>query len=361
MSQLFSPLTLGPITLSNRIIIAPMCQYSAENGLATAWHTNHWCQLLQSGAGLCILEATAVSPEGRISDLDLGIWHDDCANSIEQQLRAGRACSNMPIFIQLAHAGRKASTRAPWLKYGARDANDPHGWPVLSSSALAYSPDFQTPTAMTGQDIEQFIQDTVSASQRAADIGLNGIELHAAHGYLLHQFLSPLSNQRDDKYGGSLVNRCRLLLDVFDAVKQQVGKTLAVGVRLSATDWVEGGWDLAQSLYLSKALESRGCDFIHVSTGGLSPAQNIPAAPLFQVPFASAIKAHVAIPVIAVGLITEPTQAETIIKDQQADAVALARALIYQPRWPWHAAEELGAQLPIPPQYLRCVPPAIHN
>lgn len=356
MSLLFSSLKLGACQLSNRIIIAPMCQYSAHNGQATHWHTAHWSQLLHSGAGALILEATAVSPQGRISHLDLGLWDDDCQQALAQSLSIARAHSDMPILIQLAHAGRKASAYTPWQKQGARAADDLHGWQVESCSAQAYNEDFQTPTELTQQQITLLIDQFVMAAKRSQALGLNGIELHAAHGYLIHQFLSPLSNSRTDQYGGSFTNRCRFLIEIFTAIRAAVGEKFTLGIRVSATDWVDGGWDLVQTEQLAVNLAQLGCDFIHVSTGGLSPAQHIPAAPGFQVPFAQAIKAKVAMPVIAVGLITEPQQAEDIINAQQADAIGLARAIIYQPRWPWHAAKQLGAKIAIPNQYLRCVP-----
>ncbi|AZQ84893.1 NADH:flavin oxidoreductase/NADH oxidase [Colwellia sp. Arc7-635] len=356
MSQLFSPLSLGQVTLENRIIIAPMCQYSANNGAASDWHTIHLGQLSLSGAGLLILEATAVNPEGRISYGDLGLWNNETQQALDKSLKAVRQYSTMPIGIQLAHAGRKASTGKPWEDVGAIAPNDVNGWQTLAPSAIAYDDNSLVPKAMSQADIDSLIKDFVSAAKRADELGLDLIELHGAHGYLLHQFLSPLSNKRDDNYGGSLENRMRLLLEVFKAVRAVFPREKAVGLRISATDWVEGGWDLEQSIVLSKALDSLGCDFIHVSTAGLSPEQQIPVAKNFQVPFATAIKAVVKMPVIAVGLITEAQQAEEIIAEQQADGVALARGILYNPHWPWHAAAELGATVIAPKQYLRSSP-----
>ncbi|MDC9511127.1 NADH:flavin oxidoreductase/NADH oxidase [Pseudoalteromonas sp. Angola-4] len=356
MSQLFSPLKLGELTLDNRIIIAPMCQYSANQGSASDWHTIHLGQLSLSGAGLLILEATAVSPEGRISYADLGLWNNETQQALGKSLKALRQYSPMPIGIQLAHAGRKASTEKPWDGGGAIAPSDENGWQTLAPSAIAYDDNAYQPKAMTKSDITQLINDFVSAAKRADELGLDLIELHGAHGYLLHQFLSPLSNKRDDEYGGSLQNRMRLVLEVFKAVRAEFASHKPVGIRISATDWVEGGWDLAQSIELAKALDKLGCDFIHVSTAGLSPEQQIPVKPNFQVPFATAIKEVVSMPVIAVGLITEPQQGEDIISEQQADGVALARGILYNPHWPWHAAAQLGATVNAPKQYLRSSP-----
>lgn len=357
MSRLFSPLALGPLSLPNRIVIAPMCQYSAEEGRATDWHSFHWPNLAQSGAGLAIIEATAVQPEGRISWADLGLWDDTTEAAFARTLVATRRHSTMPIGVQLAHAGRKASTQRPWEHHGAQIAPDaPHGWQTVSASPLAYSEGQHPPQALDQAGIDAVVAAFADSARRAVRLGLDLIEIHAAHGYLLHQFLSPLSNQRDDAYGGSLENRMRLVLQVFDAVKAAVPASMAVGVRISATDWVEDGWDLAQSLVLAKALDARGSHFIHVSSGGLHPAQKIALGPGYQVPFAEAIKREVAMPVIAVGLITEPQQAEGILLQQQADAIALARGILYDPRWPWHAAVALGERIAIAPQYLRSAP-----
>jgi 2,4-dienoyl-CoA reductase-like NADH-dependent reductase (Old Yellow Enzyme family) len=357
MSLLFSPLDLGPLRLSNRIVIAPMCQYSAEEGRATDWHAFHWPNLAQSGAGLAIIEATAVEPRGRISWADLGLWDDTTEAAFASALAATRRHSSMPLGVQLAHAGRKASTHRPWEHHGAAIPPDAvHGWQTVSASAVPYAETSVPPVALDGADIDGVVAAFADSARRAVRLGLDLIEIHAAHGYLLHQFLSPLSNQRDDAYGGSLENRLRLLLRVFDAVKAVVPDTMALGVRISATDWVEGGWDLAQSIALAKALDARGCHFIHVSSGGLHPAQRITLGPGYQVPFAEAIKRDVAMPVIAVGLITEPQQAEDILQQDRADAIGLARGILYDPRWPWHAAAALGEEIAIAPQYLRSAP-----
>ena len=356
MSQLFSPLSLGKLSLPNRIIIAPMCQYSAINGEATDWHTIHLGQLSLSGAGLLIMEATAVSPEGRISYGDLGLWNNETQKALGKTLNAVRQYSDMPIGIQLAHAGRKASTGKPWDDVGAISPSDKNGWQTIAPSAQAYDDHSFESVAMSKADIAQLIADFASAAKRADELGLDLIELHGAHGYLLHQFLSPLSNKRDDEYGGSLQNRMRIVMEVFKAVRAEFNSNKPVGIRISATDWVEGGWDLEQSIVLAKALDELGCDFIHVSTAGLSPLQQIPVKPCFQVPFATEIKQAVNMPVIAVGLITEAQQAENILSEHKADAVALARGILYNPHWPWHAAAELGATVNAPKQYLRSSP-----
>lgn len=357
MSRLFSPLALGPLTLANRIVIAPMCQYSADEGRATDWHAFHWPNLAQSGAGLAIIEATAVEPRGRISWADLGLWDDTTEAAFARALAAARRYSAMPVGVQLAHAGRKASTQRPWDDQGAQIAPDAaHGWQTVSASSLPYSQGQHAPLALDQAGIDAIIGSFADSARRAARLGLDLIEIHAAHGYLLHQFLSPLSNLRDDAYGGSLEHRMRLVLQVFDAIKAVVPASMAVGIRISATDWVEGGWDLAQSTALAQALDARGCHFIHVSSGGLHPAQKIALGPGYQVPFADAIKREVALPVIAVGLITTPQQAEDILQQEQADAIALARGVLYDPRWPWHAAVALGETIAIAPQYLRSAP-----
>ncbi|MCG8154775.1 NADH:flavin oxidoreductase/NADH oxidase [Brenneria goodwinii] len=355
MSQLFSPVSLGKLTLPNRIIIAPMCQYSAEEGKATAWHTMHLGNLSHSGAGLLIVEATAVAPKGRISPKDLGLWDSETEKALATVIQAVKKHSDMPLGIQLAHAGRKASTDVPW---GGRAAlrQEQGGWQTLAPSDIPYNEKDDKPLAMTRQQINQLIASFVDAAKRADRLGFDLIELHAAHGYLLHQFLSPLANHRTDEYGGSLQNRMRLVLEVYKSVRQVFPAHKAVGVRISATDGVAGGWDLEQSVQVSQALHALGCDFIHVSSGGLSAEQQIHPGPNYQVPYAQRIKQEVGITTIAVGLITEPEQAEAIVGTGEADAVALARAILFNPRWPWHAAARLGAQVTAPPQYWRSEP-----
>ncbi|MDK6078022.1 NADH:flavin oxidoreductase/NADH oxidase [Massilia varians] len=355
-SMLFSPVTLGPLQLPNRIAIAPMCQYSAVDGLPTDWHTIHLGGLALSGAGLLIIEATAVTPDGRISPDDLGLWSDAHQEALAPVIRAMRRHSPIKIAIQLAHAGRKASTNVPW-EGGAQIApGQPRGWQTVAPSSIPHAEGEAPPLALDADGLVRVKEAFVASACRAAALGLDGIELHAAHGYLMHQFLSPLSNLRDDEYGGSLENRMRFPLEVFDAVRAAVPREMAVGVRISATDWVEGGWEIEQSLRFARELKERGCDFIHVSTGGLSPQQKIPVGPGYQVGFAQRIKAETGMPTIGVGLITEAQHAESILQQGQADLIGLARAMLYDPRWPWHAAAQLGEQVFAPPQYWRSQP-----
>ena len=360
MSTLFSPIALGKLTLRNRIVIAPMCQYSADQGRATDWHRIHLGHLALSGAGLMFIEATAVAPEGRISPDDLGLWSDDTEAALAHVLASVRTYSSIPIAIQLAHAGRKASTAVPWAG-GQSIAPANGGWQTLAPSALPFDAGDKPPLALDEAGLTRIRDDFVSAARRAQRLGVDVIELHAAHGYLLHQFLSPLSNVRDDRYGGTLENRMRFPLEVFDAVRAAVAADTPVGIRISATDWVDGGWDIEQSVVFARELQKRGCAFIDVSSGGLSPLQQIPVEAGYQVPFAERIRRETGLPTIAVGLITEPIQAETIVSSGQADMVALARGMLYDPRWPWHAAAELGAQVDAPKQYWRSQPRAFKD
>ena len=356
MSQLFQPMRLGSLDLPNRIIIAPMCQYSADEGRATDWHLIHLGSLALSGAGLLITEATAVSPEGRITPGDLGLYSDETEAALGRVLTAIRAYSSMPVAMQLAHAGRKASSRVPWEGGSQIAASDPVGWVTVAPSALPHGPGEEAPTPLDRAGLDRITKDFADTARRAARLGIDGIEVHGAHGYLLHEFLSPVANQRTDDYGGSLENRMRFPLEVFDAVRAAFPADQPVWIRLSATDWVDGGWDIEGTVALSQALERRGCAAIHVSSGGVSPLQKIPLGPGYQVSFASRVKREVEIPVIAVGLITEPEQADAIVANHEADAVSLARAMLYDPRWPWHAAAALGAQVTAPPQYWRSQP-----
>jgi len=355
MTILFSPYSLGPLELSNRITIAPMCQYSAVDGLATDWHMIHLGSLALSGAALITLEATAVVPEGRISPNDLGLWSDAHADALAPILAAMRRHAPIKIGIQLSHAGRKASTSVPW-EGGAQIAPDAaNGWQTEGPSAAPHTEGDAAPLALDAAGLERVRDSFVAAARRAHALGFDAIELHGAHGYLLHQFLSPLANHRTDAYGGSLENRMRYPLEVFAAVRAVV-PSMTLGMRISATDWVDGGWDLEQSVRLAQELERIGCDFIHVSSGGVSPAQKIPVEPGYQIGFAERIKRDTGLPTIGVGLITEARHAEAILQAGQADVIALARAMLYDPRWPWHAAAELGAQVSAPPQYWRSQP-----
>lgn len=355
MSQLFTEVTIGDVALDNRIVIAPMCQYSAEEGKATAWHRIHLGNLALSGAGLLIIEATAVEPQGRISPQDLGLWDDETEQALRVVLEDIRQYSPVKIGIQLGHAGRKASVSAPWLG-GKQLSPQEGGWQTISASALAHDPAERPPLEMTKQDLARVKQAFVDSALRAVALGIEVIEIHAAHGYLLHQFLSPLSNQRSDEYGGSLENRLRFTQEVFSAVREAVPASVAVGIRISATDWVEGGWDLEQSVVLTKKIEALGGAYVHVSSGGLSPLQSIKVTAGYQVPFAKALRQQTRMPVIAVGLITEPHHAEAILQQGEADLIALARGALYDPRWPWHAAAALHGAVHIAPQYRRAEP-----
>jgi 2,4-dienoyl-CoA reductase-like NADH-dependent reductase (Old Yellow Enzyme family) len=361
MSQLFQPIRLGGLDLSNRIVIAPMCQYSADAGCATDWHMIHLGQLSLSGAGLLIIEATAVEAVGRITPKDVGLYSDANEAALAKVLAAIRGQSPMPVFVQLAHAGRKASSQPPWEGGAQIPPSAPDGWHTVSASDLPHGAGEAAPLALDAEGLARVKGAFVAATARAARLGLDGVELHAAHGYLLHQFLSPLANHRDDAYGGALENRLRFPLEVFDAVRAAFPADRPVGVRISATDWAPGGWDLEQSLAFASALKERGIDFIHVSSGGVTPAQQIPLKAGYQVPFAAAIKRETGLPTIAVGLITEPEHAEAIVAEGEADMIALARGILYDPHWPWHAAAKLGAQVWAPKQYWRSQPRAFKD
>ncbi|CAG9297529.1 NADH:flavin oxidoreductase/NADH oxidase [Celerinatantimonas diazotrophica] len=359
MSKLFTPLKLADLELPNRVIVAPMCMYSAEHGKMTDWHIQHLGSLSQSGAGMLIIEASAVEPQGRISYGDVGLWDDLTEQAMGRVLESVRRYSDIPIGVQLGHAGRKASCEVSWKGGAQIDPNHELGWQTIAPSDIPVNKGDTPPLAMTLEDIEAVKTNFVSAAQRAAKLGLDAIEIHGAHGYLLHQFLSPLSNRRDDEYGGSLENRMRFVLEVFEGIREVFPKEKPVGIRISASDWVDGGWDIAQSIELAKALEERGCSYIHVSSGGLSAAQKIDIGPGYQLKCAHQIKAALEqMPVIAVGLITDAHQAESILISGQADAIALARGILYDPRWAWHAAAALGEHVTPAPQYLRCAP---HN
>jgi NADPH2 dehydrogenase len=358
MSLLFTPLTLpsprGGLTLPNRIVVAPMCQYAAIDGLAADWHLMHWGNLLNSGAGLFTIEATAVLPEGRISPGCLGLWDDATEYTMADTLHRARALApHTAVCIQLSHAGRKGSSAAPW--HGGQQLSRDHGgWEAFGPSALPHLPSEAPPTEMTLPYMAQVRSAFVAAAQRAQRLGIEAVELHAAHGYLLHQFLSPLANQRTDAYGGSFENRIRFVMEVFAAAREAYQGTL--GVRLSATDWVEGGWDLAQSEVLCHRLKAAGCDFIHVSSGGVSPLQKITLGAGYQVAFARGIRAACGMVTTAVGLITTPQEAEAVLQAGDADLVALARAFLYQPRWGWQAAAALGGTVAAREAYWRCLP-----
>jgi 2,4-dienoyl-CoA reductase-like NADH-dependent reductase (Old Yellow Enzyme family) len=356
MTVLFTPLRVGTLELTNRIVIAPMCQYSAVDGCMTDWHVIHLGHLALSGAALLTIEATAVLPEARITYADAGLWNDATEAAIGRTLESIRRWSDMPIAIQLAHAGRKASTEVPW-KGGVQIPPDhPNGWQTFAPSAIPFEDGQRPPAALDRDGLTRVREAFAAAAQRAARLGIDAVQIHGAHGYLLHEFLSPLSNRRDDEYGGGLENRMRFPLEVFDAVRAAFPADRAVSMRVSGTDWADHGWDIDQTITFAQALEARGCAAIHASSGGLTPAQRIPVGPSYQVPLARAVKKATSIPVIAVGLITEFEQAEAIVGTGDADLIALARTILYSPRWPWHAAAHFGAQVKAPNQYLRSQP-----
>lgn len=361
MSKLFEPLTLGDLTLDNRIVVAPMCQYSSTDGNAADWHMIHLGHLALSGAGLLTTEATAVSAEGRISPQDLGLYSDDNERSLGDVVEAIRRHAPIALAIQLGHAGRKASSRPPFAGGAQIGPGEADGWKTVAPSAVPHAPGDDVPDALDAAGLRRVRDDFVAATRRAARLGFDAVELHMAHGYLLHQFLSPIANRRTDDYGGSLENRMRFPVEVLDAVREAFPAGRPVWARVSATDWVEGGWDVDGTVALAHALKARGADAIHVSSGGVSPDQKIPLRPGYQVEFATRIKTETGLPTIAVGLITDPRHAEEIVARGEADAVALARAMLYDPRWPWHAAAELGAQVSAPPQYWRSPPRGVND
>jgi 2,4-dienoyl-CoA reductase-like NADH-dependent reductase (Old Yellow Enzyme family) len=356
MSKLFSPLKLRDLTFKNRVFVSPMCQYSAEDGMPTDWHFVHLGSRAVGGAALVMVEATGVSPAGRISPWDTGIWSDAHAEAFARVTAFIHARGSV-AGIQIAHAGRKASTDAPW-RGGEPLTPDRGGWQPLGPSAIPFDAGHPVPKEMSAGDIDRTVDDFAAAARRALAAGFRVIEIHAAHGYLLHSFLSPLSNRRTDEYGGSLANRMRLPLRVTEAVRAAVPAGLPLFVRISATDWTDGGWDLPQSIELSKRLKDAGADLVDCSSGGNVPHARIPVEPGYQVPFAEAIRREAGIATGAVGLITDPQQAEAIVASGRADAVLLARALLRDPYWPLHAAEALGADAAWPEQYGRAKPPA---
>jgi 2,4-dienoyl-CoA reductase-like NADH-dependent reductase (Old Yellow Enzyme family) len=355
MSALFSPIQLRGLALPNRIMVAPMCQYSAENGEATDWHFTHMNTMALSGAGMFCIEATHVEAIGRITPGCLGLWNDATEAALKPILASIRKHSKAAVGMQLAHAGRKGSSYQPW-KGGQLIPIGEGGWQTVAPSVLPQKEGEALPLALDAQGMARIREAFVSSAKRAERLGIDALELHFAHGYLIHEFLSPIANQRTDEYGGSLQNRMRYPLELFDAVRAVFPDHKPVGVKVSATDWVEGGWDLAQTIELAQVLKKRGVDWIDVSSGGVSPLQKIPLSPGYQVPFAQGVKEATGLTTIAVGLITQPKQAEEIVSSGKADMVALARGMLYDPRWGWHAAAELGGQVTAPPQYWRSQP-----
>jgi 2,4-dienoyl-CoA reductase-like NADH-dependent reductase (Old Yellow Enzyme family) len=350
VSRLFSPLTLRGTTFRNRVWVSPMCQYSSVDGRPGDWHLVHLGAFAQGGAGLVMTEATAVVPEGRISPQDAGIWNDEQAADYER-IAAFIAGQGAVPGIQLAHAGRKASTRAPWLGRGYVPVEE-GGWQTVGPSPAGYA-DWPAPRELTAAELTELPGLWAAAARRALAAGFQVAEIHAAHGYLLHEFLSPLSNRRMDDWGGGLAGRSRLLVEVVDAVRAVWPEDRPLFVRLSGSDWVAGGLDIDEVAEVTAGLAGRGVDLVDVSSGGNSPDQQIPTGPGYQVPFAARVKQTSGLPVAAVGLITEPRQADKVLVDGEADAVFLARELLRNPHWPQLAAAELDAEVYWPEQYLR--------
>ncbi len=356
-AHLFSPIEIGGFAFPNRIAVAPMCQYSADDGSATDWHMQHWMTLAMSGAGSVTIEATAVERRGRISHGCLGLYSDDNEAAARRTLDAARrvAPEGTRFGIQLAHAGRKASNRLPWQGGGPLHA-DEDPWQTVGPSAIPFDQGWNVPTPLDADGIARLVENFVAAAKRAERAGFDFVEIHGAHGYLGHEFLSPFSNKRDDAYGGPLENRMRFLLEAANAVRAALPKRMLVGARLSASEWTEGGFSPDEAVVVARALKEAGIGYVCVSSGGNLPKAQIPMTPLYQVPLAEKIRREAGIVTRAVGLITEPQEAEAIVSEGKADMVALARAILADPRWPWRAAAELGAQFAPPPQYARSAP-----
>ena len=352
---LFTPIQMRELEIQNRVMVSPMCQYSSTEGSAGPWHHMHLGQFAASGVGLLCIEMTNVEPIGRITPHCMGLYSDDNESALRQVVHFCKEISDTPIALQLAHAGRKASSTRPWEgRKPILPANG--GWQTVAPSAIAFHDTAPAPRELSSAEIAAIVKNFSDAAHRAERIGIDAIELHAAHGYLLHQFLSPISNLRTDGYGGSLDNRMRFILEVFEATRSAWPSNKPLGIRLSATDWIHGGGDIDQSIVLCNLLRESGCDWIDVSSGGLAPDQVVPIGPGYQVPLSERIRQETGLATIAVGMITEPRQAEIILSQGKADMVALARGMLYNPRWVWHAADELGARAEYPIRYQRCRP-----
>ncbi|MGB6541185.1 MAG: NADH:flavin oxidoreductase/NADH oxidase [Xanthobacteraceae bacterium] len=355
-SVLFSPITLRGLTLPNRVVVSPMCQYNSEDGSANDWHLMHLGGFSLGCAGLVICEMTDVTPIGRITPKCAGMWSDNNEAALKRVHDFCRTYGVAKLGVQLAHAGRKGPTATPAAGGKPILSKEEGGWTPEAPSALPYDTGWPVPHAMTKDDIQRCVGEFVASTKRIDRIGYDLIELHGAHGYLLHQFMSPLSNRRTDEYGGSLENRIRFPLEVFRAVRAAWPQQKPLGIRVSATDWVDGGWTLDETLVLARELKKLGCDYIDVTTGGLDPRQKIPLAPGFQVPFADKVKRETGIPTMTVGLIAGYRQAEDILAAGKSDFICIARGAMWDPRWAWHAAEELGAETPYAPKMMRCQP-----
>ncbi len=355
MSALFTPLRLRELELLNRIVVSPMCQYSARDGKANDWHFAHLASMSLSGAAMVIVEATAVEPEGRITPGCLGLWNDATEEALKPALEFIRHNSSTAVAMQLAHAGRKASSHVPW-EGGQMIPVSEGGWVPFAPSTTEYKHGETVPAALDDAGLSRVRNAFAETTRRAVRLGFDALEIHSAHGYLLHEFLSPLSNKRTDDYGGPLENRMRFPLEIFEIVRENLPAEKPLGVKISATDWVDGGWDIEQSIAYGRELKKRGVDWIAASSGGLSPLQKITLGPGYQVPFARRIKSETGVTTMAVGLITEPRHADSILANGEADLIALARGMLYDPRWGWHAAAELGATVTAPPPYWRAPP-----
>jgi 2,4-dienoyl-CoA reductase-like NADH-dependent reductase (Old Yellow Enzyme family) len=353
-SRLFSPITLRGLTLPNRIVVSPMAQYSAQEGCATDWHFVHLGNLSMSGAGLIIVEATSMERDARLSPGDLGLWSDENEAALRPIIAFCRKHGSARIGLQLQHAGRKGSVTVAWERQ--RDIPPSEGGWIPSSADTIPYPGRELPLAIDRERMAGLLDSYARTTQRADRLGIDLLEIHAAHGYLLHNFLSPLSNRRRDEYGGSLENRLRFVLEVFKTVRAAWPAEKPLGIRISATDWVEGGWTLDDSVELTRRLKALGCDYVTASSGGAVPEQKITVGPGYQVPFAQRIRNEAGIATMAVGLITQPRHAEDILQAGQADMVAIGRGMLFNPRWPWLAAAELGDEASYPPQYERSHP-----
>jgi 2,4-dienoyl-CoA reductase-like NADH-dependent reductase (Old Yellow Enzyme family) len=355
-SALFSPITLRGLTLPNRIAVSPMCQYNSENGSATDWHMMHLGHLSLGAGALVITEMTNVNPVGRITSKCAGMYSDDNEAAMKRVIDFCKKYGVAKHGIQLAHAGRKASTTPPALGGKPLKPGEDGGWQTKAPSAIPFAPDWPVPQALTKQEIKQLVDEWVAAAKRAERVGYDLIEFHGGHGYLVHQFLSPLANQRTDEYGGSLENRMRFPLEAFAAVRAVWPSDKPMGIRVSATDWMDGGWTPEETVVFARELKKLGCDYMDVSTGGVDPRAKIPLAPAYQVPFAEKVRKEAGIPTMSVGLITDPKQAEDIIASGKADMIALGRGAMWDPRWSWHAAEALGAETAYAPKMMACHP-----
>jgi len=354
-SALFSPIKLADLALSNRVVVSPMCQYSANDGVGNDWHMTHLGTLANSGAAMLVIEATHVERRGRITHGCLGLYSDDCEAALERIVYHCHHIGNAKIAIQLAHAGRKASVQRPWE--GAKPLSEGEdAWPTIGPSAVPFGPGWHTPRAMTEDDMAQVGTAFTDATKRALRAGVDAVELHCAHGYLMHSFISPLSNKRNDGYGGSLAGRMRFPLEVARAVRAAVPRGVPLGARISGTDWVEGGLTPDDAVAFAKELKAAGLDYIDVSSANITPESRWPSDPGFNVPAAERVRRECGIPVRAVGMIVNAKQAEAIVAEGRADMIALARAFLDDPHWGWHAAQALDADVVRPVQYARAAP-----